>query len=193
MVVVSADGCTDTVRSAITVHSRPQAAFIPTQVVQRQPETQVAFTNQSQGATIYAWDFGNSTTATDPNPVVDFQEPGTHPITFVAYNSFGCTGTARGLVIIEPGVDIFIPNVFTPNGDGINDEWNIRTNAIPYQVWVYDWWGNLVFEGNASRLWNGRYKNSGSDCPEGTYAYKLTVTFPDGKTFTRSGTVTLLR
>lgn len=193
MVVVSADGCTDTIKATVTVHPRPQAAFAPTQVVQRQPETQVAFTNQSQGATAYVWDFGNGTTATDPNPVVDFAEPGTYPITLVAYNAFGCTDTARGLVVIEPGLDIFIPNVFTPNGDGINDEWNIRTSGIPYQVWVYDRWGNLVFEGNASRLWNGRHKNSGSDCPEGAYTYKLVATLPGGQTFTRTGTVTLLR
>ncbi len=192
MVVVSADGCTDTIKATITVHPRPQAAFAPTQVVKRQPETQVAFTNQSQGATAYVWDFGNNTTSTEPNPVVDFNQPGSYPITLVAYNAFGCTDTARGLVVIEPGLDIFIPNVFTPNGDGVNDEWNIRTSGIPYQVWVYDRWGRLVFEGNNARLWNGRSRD-GSECPEGAYTYKLTATLPGGQTFTRTGTVTILR
>ncbi len=192
MVIVSADGCTDTVKATITAHPRPQAAFTPTQVTQRQPETLVAFANQSQSATSFAWDFGNGTTSTEANPTVDFRDPGTYPIMLVAYNAFGCTDTARGIVIIEPGLDIFIPNVFTPNGDGINDEWNIRSNGIPYQVRVYDRWGNLVFEGNNTRLWNGRHRN-GSECPEGTYTYILTATLPNGSSFTRSGTVTLLR
>jgi gliding motility-associated-like protein len=176
----------------IIVYDRPRAAFSPTQVVQRQPETAVSFTNQSQGATSYAWDFSNGTTSTEANPRANFLDPGTYNITLVAYNAQGCTDTARGVVVIEPGLDIFIPNVFTPNGDGINDEWRIQSSGIPYEVWVYDRWGNLVFEGNATRFWNGRHRN-GSDCPEGAYTYKLIASIPNGPKFTRTGTVTLLR
>ncbi|MCS7188236.1 MAG: PKD domain-containing protein [Bacteroidia bacterium] len=192
LVAVSSDGCRDTARVSIVAHPRPTAAFTPTQVTQTQPNTQVTFNNQSQGATSYFWDFGNGQTSTAQNPgPVDFPQPGTYTVTLVAQNAEGCADTARGSVTIEQGLDIFIPNVFTPNGDGINDTWLIRAN-LTYEVWVYDRWGNLIFEGNNTRIWDGR-KRDGAECPEGAYTYKITARLPNGTTFTRSGTVTLLR
>lgn len=192
LVAYSAEGCRDTARSLVTVHPRPQAAFSPQNTQQTQPNTSVSFTNQSQGAVSYFWDFGNSQTSTEASPPpIEFPEPGIYTVLLIAQNAQGCTDTARGTVVIEPGLDIFIPNVFTPNGDGINDVWQIRA-TLPYQVWVYDRWGNLVFEGNNSRLWDGRQK-SGTECPEGAYVYKVVARLPNGQSFTRSGTVTLLR
>lgn len=173
------------------MHPRPRAGFSPQQVSQRQPETQVSFTNQSQGATSYFWDFGNGSTSTEPSPVADFPQPGTYTVLLIAKNERGCTDTARGTVVIEPGLDLFVPNVFTPNGDGINDVWLIRT-SLPYEVWVYDRWGNLIFQGNNSRLWDGR-TSAGNECPEGAYTYKLRAQLPDRREFVRSGTVTILR
>jgi len=192
LVAYSAEGCRDTAQTLVTVYPRPQAAFSPQNTQQTQPNTLVSFTNQSQGAVSYFWDFGNGQTSTEVNPPpVDFPQPGTYTVLLIAQNTQGCTDTARGTVVIEPGLDIFIPNVFTPNGDGINDVWQIRA-TLPYQVWVYDRWGNLVFEGSLSRLWDGRHR-SGGDCPEGAYTYKLVASLPNGERFTRSGTVTLLR
>jgi gliding motility-associated-like protein len=192
LVAVSSEGCRDTAQAQVVVRPRPQAAFSPQQVTQTQPNTQVSFTNQSQGAASYLWDFGNGQTTTEAQPgPVDFPNPGTYTVLLIAYSAQGCPDTARGIVVIEPGLDIFIPNIFTPNGDGINDVWQIRA-TLSYQVWVYDRWGNLVFEGDNTRLWDGR-KRGGGDCPEGAYTYKLIARLPNGQTFTRSGTVTLLR
>ncbi|MCX7607111.1 MAG: PKD domain-containing protein [Bacteroidia bacterium] len=192
LVAVSGDGCRDTARTRITVLPRPQAAFSPQQVTQTQPNTQVSFTNQSQGATSYLWDFGNGQTSSEMQPSpVDFPQPGTYTVLLIAYSAAGCPDTARGTVTIEPGLDLFIPNVFTPNADGINDLWQIRA-SLSYEVWVYDRWGNLIFEGNNTKLWDGRRQNGG-DCPEGAYTYKLIARLPSGATFTRTGTVTLLR
>ncbi|MCX8113247.1 MAG: PKD domain-containing protein [Bacteroidia bacterium] len=192
LVALSADGCRDTARQSVNVLSRPQAAFSPQQVTQRQPETQVTFTNQSQGAVSYFWDFGNGQTSTAAEPgSIDFPQPGTYTVLLVATNDRNCTDTARGTVIIEPGIDLFIPNVFTPNGDGVNDQWQIRA-SMPYEVWVYDRWGRLVFQGNNARLWDGR-KSDGSECPEGSYTYKLRARLPSGTEHVRTGTVTILR
>ncbi|MEN3041120.1 MAG: PKD domain-containing protein, partial [Bacteroidia bacterium] len=191
LIALSSDGCRDTAEVSVTVHPRPRAGFSPQQVSQRQPETQVSFTNQSQGATSYFWDFGNGSTSTEPSPVADFPQPGTYTVLLIAKNERGCTDTARGTVVIEPGLDLFVPNVFTPNGDGINDVWLIRT-SLPYEVWVYDRWGNLIFQGNNSRLWDGR-TSAGNECPEGAYTYKLRAQLPDRREFVRSGTVTILR
>ncbi|MCX7763303.1 MAG: PKD domain-containing protein [Bacteroidia bacterium] len=192
LVAVSSDGCRDTVRSSVTALPRPQAAFSPQQVTQRQPETQVTFTNQSQGAVSFLWDFGNGQTSTAADPgTIDFPQAGTYTVLLIATNAEGCADTARGQVVIEQGIDLFIPNVFTPNGDGINDLWQIRA-SLPYEVWVYDRWGKLVFQGNNVRLWNGRYSD-GTECPEGAYTYKLRAVPAGGREFIRSGTVTILR
>lgn len=192
LVAVSGDGCRDTARAQVQVYNRPQAAFSPNQVTQTQPNTLVTFTNQSQGAVSYVWDFGNGqqSTETQPGPI-DFPQPGTYTVLLVAVSAQGCPDTARGTVVIEPGLDIFIPNVFTPNGDGINDVWQIRS-TLPYEVWVYDRWGTLVFSGDNTKFWDGR-RSDGQACPEGAYTYKLIARLPTDQRFTRSGTVTLLR
>ncbi|MEN2992829.1 MAG: PKD domain-containing protein [Bacteroidia bacterium] len=191
LIALSQDGCSDTARTAVRVLPTPQASFSPTNVQRRIPDTQVEFTNQSQGAVRYEWDFGNGQTSTAVNPgPVNFPREGTYNVTLIAYSAEGCADTARGVVVIEPGLEIFIPNVFTPNGDGINDLWLIRA-TMPYEVWVYDRWGIQVFYGNNAQLWDGRC--GGTPCPEGVYTYRLLARVGGTHEFMRAGTVTLLR
>jgi gliding motility-associated-like protein len=90
-------------------------------------------------------------------------------------------------------IDLEIPNVFTPNGDGFNDYFMIRNpNQVSYTLDVFNRWGNLVFQGNQNYFWNGTF--NGESAPAGVYFYVLTATTPDG-TFTKEfhGSVTILR
>lgn len=87
-----------------------------------------------------------------------------------------------------------MPNVFTPNGDGVNDYINfaIYGEGILSSVKVYNRWGNLVFEGyNNNALWDGTFNNK--DCPEATYYYIITLETSSGEKIEAKSSLFLLR
>ena len=94
---------------------------------------------------------------------------------------------------INPENELFIPNIFTPNGDGQNEVFRVRgENIEKLTLLVYNRWGNKVFEGNDPQAaWDGTYNKQ--PCAEGVYYYVADVTFTDGRTESRKGSVTLLR
>jgi len=99
----------------------------------------------------------------------------------------GCFASAIfRLLVRPPKINIFIPNIFTPNGDGVNDGFTLFTDS-PLNIdrlMVFDRWGNKMFETrnivpNDPMLgWNGRYK--GQLVNPGVYVYSFQLTFPDG-------------
>jgi len=95
--------------------------------------------------------------------------------------------------------DVFIPNLFSPNGDSHNPVFYVRGSSAIYKevhLWVFSSWGNLVFESkgeidNKSYGWDGKYK--GQDQPIGVYVYAAKLTKIDGTIITRNGSITLIR
>lgn len=87
-----------------------------------------------------------------------------------------------------------VPNVFTPNGDGLNDSWEVEVQHVrSYILRVYNANGRLVFESqDPSVSWNGQERD-GTTAAEGTYFYQLTATGIDGKQHTKRASVTLRR
>ncbi len=89
---------------------------------------------------------------------------------------------------------LYLPNAFTPNDDGINDEFNPITICTleQYKLSIFDRWGELIFKtSNQSDKWDGNYKNSA--CPDGAYVYLIAYKFPTLPTKNVYGTITLLR
>ncbi|MBK7871705.1 MAG: gliding motility-associated C-terminal domain-containing protein [Saprospiraceae bacterium] len=98
---------------------------------------------------------------------------------------------------------VFLPNAFTPNGDGINDIWRIRSNSInllkpeaggsTYLV-VYNRWGQKVFETRDPEVgWNGKFNNTGAQLPPDAYGWIVQTVCPTGQRYEAQGNVTLLR
>lgn len=113
----------------------------------------------------------------------------------------GCRGSGRVFIELDNIRNIFIPNVFSPNGDGANDEFRIFTcqgvQSIGYAR-LFDRWGNFVKEElnllpdcNGHPFWDGRF--NGEPMPAGVYVYIIEVTFEDGRTLLYRGDVLLLR
>jgi gliding motility-associated-like protein len=98
------------------------------------------------------------------------------------------------LIILEDCEQLSIPNVFTPNGDGINDFWSPRiTETLSYQLYIYSRYGHLVFESNnPMEVWRGQTKQGG-DADPGVYFYTLEGEFLSKIAFKRTGNVTLVR
>ena len=94
---------------------------------------------------------------------------------------------------VMPQGNCFIPNVFSPNGDGINDVFTIRGERIEQvSIKVYNRWGNLVFEGrDASPAWDGRWQ--GQESPVGVYYYTAEIIYQNGAAEQKHGNVTIVR
>jgi gliding motility-associated-like protein len=88
---------------------------------------------------------------------------------------------------------IYVPNAFTPNGDGKNDQVHVHSESIQSMAfYIYDQWGELLFTStDMQNGWDGTYK--GTKEPVGVYVYFLKATMIDGKTVTKNGTITLLK
>jgi gliding motility-associated-like protein len=90
-----------------------------------------------------------------------------------------------------------MPNVFTPNGDGVNDYFYPRSllssGLTEFKMDIYNRWGALIFETNAveGQGWDGKY--NGVAQPEEVYIYIIDAKFKDGKKEHHTGNITLIR
>ncbi len=109
----------------------------------------------------------------------------------------GCSYTlSQMLTVIDPDCDentVFVPNAFTPNGDGVNDEWCIYGRTIQsIEVSVFDRWGNRVYQSsNKDECWDGTY--NGAELNNDVYVYHLVVTCAGGRIYDKAGNVTILK
>ncbi|MEO5571062.1 MAG: gliding motility-associated C-terminal domain-containing protein [Bacteroidia bacterium] len=94
---------------------------------------------------------------------------------------------------VIPSMFIYIPNSFTPNGDGLNDTFGISGEAIQsFSLRIFNRWGDMIFEtNNTTDQWNGTYK--GQKVPTGSYVYKIYASGLTGKRVQREGAVTLVQ
>ncbi len=150
----------------------------------------VDFNNTSINATSVSWIFGDGTTAGNVNSVSNTYAPGTYTVLLIASNgTSACNDTTNLLVEVLQEPSIVIPNIFTPNGDNINDVFAIRTIAIKeVTVAIYNRWGQIIatLDGYGSS-WDGK------DTSDGTYMYLARAVGEDGKEITRQGSLLLVR
>ena len=183
---------TDTTRQTITVHPIPIAGFTFSPNP-GQENTPTSFNNTSTGAVRYFWSFGDGDTSNLTNPVHQYRITGTFDACLIAYNQFGCADTLCQQVstIIVPLIDV--PNAFTPNGDGINDNVFVRGFGISKMTFkIYNRLGQLVFQSaDQANGWDGRFK--GVLQPMDSYGYTLEVEFSNDSRATKKGDITLIR
>ncbi len=115
-----------------------------------------------------------------------------YKLTAIASN--GCTASDDVVVNVLPYC-VQVKEAFTPNGDGINDVWQVYNNLSclqNVQVNVYNRYGSLVYNNtNYNNNWDGTYK--GKPIPDGTYYYKIIYTFINGTKYNAQGNITILR
>lgn len=116
-------------------------------------------------------------------------------VSLTVYNNFGCYSSDSVFVNTKPCCDIFVPNAFSPNGDGTNDYFKpiLQTtqNIVLFQI--FDRNGQMVYNNEDPKDgWNGKYKN-GKDAAVSTYIYLLQYTCADGKNYSKKETFNLVR
>ncbi len=164
----------------ITVKAMPKADF---ELSTKECSNEYSFTNKSTDYIKPVWDFGDSSQLdSSTNPKHTFKKDGLFKVLLsVEHPSSGCidTQTMPLPVFLNPVSTIKIPNVFTPNTDQINDCYSIggiNPNCDEAEIWIYNRWGILVFNGYLPlNCWNGGYNNENKPLSDGTYYYILTL------------------
>lgn len=155
----------------------------------------VNFTNTSNNATSYLWNFGNGDTSSASDPAYTFNHPGDHVVVLTAINSDGCSDTASILIdVFACDLKVFIPNAFTPNLDEVNNIFYVISSCVlRSKVTIYDRWGRELYSWtDLNQGWNGRTQ-SGDELPIGTYVYHFEFEDVNGLSHTYTGMINLLR
>lgn len=153
------------------------------------PNAEVQFINRSVNALTYIWDFGDGIYSTDLNPLHIYTNPGEYYVQLTVRSGSDCPGSIIHGPFVVRSPELFIPNVFSPNGDGINDGFRPDyTGDQPYVFQLFDRWGTQLFlTQNKTDFWWGQ-DLSGSAAPEGVYFYHVKTGEKE-----YAGEVTLLR
>lgn len=179
LMVTTSYGCqmADTLSFPVVVYPHPIAGFYPTPVTTSIYEPHIQFTDESTGAIYWDWDLGDNETSIDQDPYHTYPDTGTYTVTQVVINQYGCRDTAYQDIRINGESTTFIPNAFTPNGNGLNDTFKPQMfGIIEFQMLIFDRWGNEIFKTtDMNEGWNGRVRGTGEVAMQDVYVYKITT------------------
>jgi gliding motility-associated-like protein len=156
----------------------------------------VGFFDNSDNVVSGTWDFGNGVIipwSTALVPTKSYPGPGVYEVTLNVVNEGNCADSDSKEVCILPEDPIFIPDIFSPNGDGKNDTLFVRSKAISnLNFSIYNRWGERVFNSKSLDFgWDGNYQ--GKPSATGNYVYFLTANMPDGSPIERKGEIAIIR
>ncbi len=197
--VTNTAGCTSTLllTDLIHVYADPVADFSVTPAMNQPVELTDAafqFSNMSNGATAFYWDFDDGYFSSEENPDHRYSTPGKYAVTLIAAGPGNCSDSiTQSFVDVIPATIGFIPSAFTPNGDGLNDFFlPANTNLQSFDMKIFNRWGNLVFQSTTiGEGWDGN--EDGLPAEMGVYVYWISLGFENGKAELRKGNLTLLR
>jgi len=169
-------GCTDTLLKPdwIWVHRNPFAKFEVNYQVALIDNAEISFINYSELAENYFWDFGDSLTSVEFEPLHTYTELGDYNISLLVESVYGCTDTfGLGIKIIPSSV--YSPNAFRPESDIPENRTFMPVGAgvddSRFTLKIFNRWGELIFESNSIfNPWNGTVKN-GEIAPVGNYIW----------------------
>ena len=149
----------------------------------------------ADSALYYTWT-PNDGTLNNPNINNPIATPTDSVTVYTVYGStlYGCKDTASVTIRVDPTVTDFMPAAFTPNGDGLNDNFrvfNLRSQRL-VDFRIFNRWGHEVFQTiDPKKGWDGTFNGVAQDM--GVYNYQVIVAHPDGSQKSYTGTVTLIR
>jgi gliding motility-associated-like protein len=142
---------------------------------------------------IYQWDFGDGNNGNDSVVVHQFDGLNDYVTFLTTTNDIGCMNTQQFQIL---GTAYFyIPNSFTPNGDGLNDVFKIVGRGFAeYELTIFNRWGGIVFHStDPEEVWVGEGGNEDFFAQNQAYAFSLRVKGYDTETIERQGSIKILR
>lgn len=198
LTAVSDSGCTtvSTKPNYITVYPAPVAEFTASPGVASLTSPTIDINNTSIGGNTWEWSFGDTQSSVIMQPLTHtYPDTGSYIITLISISQYNCRDTATQTIIVEPEFIFYIPNAFTPNGDGINDAFTGKGVFIKeFEMLIFDRWGNLIYKTeDIDKPWNGIAHGGEEIAQRDVYVYAVKVM--DFKMIERTyrGTVTLVR
>ncbi|HOS48585.1 MAG TPA: gliding motility-associated C-terminal domain-containing protein [Bacteroidia bacterium] len=191
-VVTATNSCGSNTDSITITPSTLVADFTPSITTGPAPLT-VTFFNQSQNAALYNWAFGNVGTSPLDTPEYTFTNEGIYNVVLTAEDGYGCIATHSDTIYVL-NAGLYVPNVFTPNNDDRNEEFNVSGTGITgVEGSIINRWGDKIATWNSlTEGWKG-VNFDGDKTPEGVYYYIIKVSFANTTSKKLYGTVTLLR
>ncbi len=211
---VTGDGGSDALSQEVEVYPLPKVQFTINDTVVELPSTyasspaQVSFYNSCKLGVQYFWNFGDSITSAETNPVHDYQFPGEKTVSLKVWTEYNCIDSlikVNAVDVISGGKIIF-PNVFVPSTTGPNGgkyDPTVKTvdnsifrpvsqDVIEYNLEIYDRWGEKLFQTNDLTIgWDGYYNEK--LCKGDVYVWIAKGKFMNGQAFNLAGNVTLLK
>ena len=184
-------GNTSQVASAtVTASIPPPPAFTFEQL-----EDGIQFTQLTQGLfTNFDWDFGDGNNSQEYEPLHMYDTEGDYYVTLVASDDLGCSNSSVALVNIYASLFFYSPDVFSPNGDGVNDAFHVSiVGHDSFELFIYDRWGNQLFSTtDTEEGWDGTYPN-GTEVPQDVYMYKVIMSNPGSGEKIEKGRVSIIK
>ena len=185
--------CSNQINEVITISEFPKAGMLlspqPTDI----ENPNIYFRDNSNETVLYSkWNLGDGTIINNEQDFWHtYQDTGTYSIKYHITNTFGCTDSITGKIIINPIYSVFIPNSFTPNNDGDNDYFYpsiIGENG--YAMKIYNRWGEIIYNQD-NGTWDGNINNNAAQ--HGFYSYSILVNDFKNKPFIYTGIVNLIK
>lgn len=195
-VIVSSQDCDITLHFTIDELPGPDACFEFEYPYGNGINMPISYNNCTQNGDTWLWSFGDNGISTMENPTHPYFQQGDYVVTLVASNEFGCIDSTSKIITIIGESDIFIPNSFTPNDDGLNDIFipvMREVNSTGYSLKVYNRYGQQVFISyNIQQGWDG--KINGLPVEIGSiYSYVIIYENRNGKKMMKKGSVTVIQ
>ena len=192
-------GCTSTLtkKNFITVHEDPEAHFLTSPDDPTMFNPTIDFKDVSLVNIIdWHWQFDSFDTSIVQNPSYTFpKDSGTYMVTLIVEDDNTCKDTLSQIVHIRSEIAFFIPNSFTPNGDGINDVFVPKGFGISddnYSLMIFNRWGELVFESHTKESgWDGSL--NGDPLPMGIYVWRAEFSDLNGNTYRKDGQLSIIK
>jgi len=199
LTVTDTGGCvfTSTAFNYINVFPLPIADFTMDPTTTSLFDPKINFYDQSVSNIVtWDWDFGGTGVSNQQNPEYIFpSDTGTYIITLTVTNAQGCVSSTTGELTILGEFGIYVPNAFTPDGNGENDIFGPKGFGISekgYVFRIFDRWGEKIFESkDMYRGWNGTFK--GKMVPVGAYVWRVDFVDVNGKKHQQVGKVSILK
>ena len=201
LIVQDAEGCTDTVSATISQPEEFLLNVVDLVAINLGFDTTITVQSNYNPVT-YNWspDIDLECLTANCNRVLVSPPNGTTYIV-EGTNEAGCLATASVRVVVVKDRPVYIPNVFSPDGNGLNDGFTLFAGPAVAQIerlQIFDRWGGMVYNGEGPFMpnepslgWDGRF--NGSPVNSGVFVYKIDVRFLDGEVITYAGDVTVVR
>jgi gliding motility-associated-like protein len=204
--VSTAIGCTyDTLLTDyLQAFPQPEASYSTDPLLLEADNTDVTLIDLSEGD-IATWEWTISLPSLEivsmnqsPTLSLPAGAGGSYPVQLVVTSSDGCSDFINGVITVNEQFNLFVPSAFTPNGDGINDVFQLQGTGIDvnnFQFDIFNRWGELVFSSkDPSQAWTGGVNGNDHYIPDGIYNYYIsTNSLKSGERFEFQGHVTIIR